>query len=95
MDEIDAWGKVRSRTLLEESGRIGFMARGTTFGIFAWLVFQAVQSQNAASVQGLNGALEWLRSLSPGSFLLGLAAFGLAAYGVYQYFLARYSEIKI
>lgn len=92
LEDIDVQGQVESKEILEKSGTIGFMARGLSFGVLAWLIFKAASENNPANVQGLEGIFGFLQEQQFGNVLMGLMAFGLVAYGVFQYFLARYSS---
>jgi len=93
LEDIDNRGSVESDTVLENSGRIGFIARGISFAIFAWFIYRASSENNADAVRGIEGMFSYLNQLSYGTIIMALMAIGFIAYGVYQYFLARYSNL--
>jgi hypothetical protein len=93
LEDIDKHGSVESMDLLKKSGRYGHIARGISFGIFAWFVFVAAKEQNADAIRGIEGMFNFLRSFDWGDVLMGLMAAGFILYGIFQYFLARHSKL--
>lgn len=77
------------------AGRIGFSARGVTFGIIgAFLVIAALREQ-PRQARGLGGALAALADRPFGPWLLGIVALGLIAYGLFMLVQARYRRMVI
>jgi len=93
LEDINSRGEIESREALEKSGRIGFIARGASFFIFAFFVFKAAQQEDADAIRGLEGMFNYLHGMQFGNVLMALMALGFIAYGLFQYFLARYSKL--
>lgn len=80
---------------VERVGRLGFAARGVTFGIMGvFVVIAAIQSQ-PSEARDLGGALQALAQQPYGPWLLALVAVGLVAYGIYSVVAAAYHRIKV
>ena len=86
--------KMRSSTrrLVVGLGRLGYLAKGITFGIAGLLAFAAA-IKNAARSTGLDGALHALAGKPYGQLLLVAVAAGFAAFGVYCFFQSKYRKV--
>jgi Domain of Unknown Function (DUF1206) len=74
-------------------GRIGLASRGVVFAIMGVSLIHATITKSAWKEQGLEAALNEIRTSTWGSTMLFIVAVGLGAYGVYQLVLARYRKI--
>ncbi|MEH3145679.1 MAG: DUF1206 domain-containing protein [Methylobacterium frigidaeris] len=84
---------VDARTWAVHVGRLGYAARGVTFGLIGGFLVSAAWDSRSADVKGLGGALQSLRLQPYGWVLLGLVAAGLAAFGAFGLIQARYRRI--
>jgi hypothetical protein len=84
---------VDARTWAVHVGRLGYAARGVTFGLIGGFLIAAAWESRSADVKGLGGALQALRLQPYGWVLLGLVAAGLAAFGAFGLIQARYRRI--
>ena len=75
-------------------GRIGLAARGIVFGMIGYLLIHASITESSWREQGIEPALNEIRSSSFGSTMLFVIAVGLSAYGLYQLVLAAYRKIE-
>jgi len=82
-----------TRRLAVGLGRLGYIAKGVTFGIAGVLAFAAAAKRDAARSTGLDGALHTLAGKSYGQVLLVAVAAGFAAFGVYCFFQSRYRRV--
>jgi hypothetical protein len=82
-----------TRRLAVGLGRVGYMAKGVTFGIAGILAFAAAVKKDAARSTGLDGALHTLADKPYGQVLLVAVAAGFAAFGVYCFFQSRYRRV--
>jgi uncharacterized protein DUF1206 len=83
------------RQAVEAVGRVGYVARGVSFGVIGgFLVLAGVQTR-PDQAHGLSGALATLASQPFGPWLLGLVAVGLMAYGGYMLIAARYRKMVL
>jgi hypothetical protein len=74
-------------------GRLGFVARGVTFTLVGWFVFQAGLHRDPARVRGFGGAFMFLLSQPNGRLLLGLVALGFIALGLHSFAAARWMRL--
>lgn len=90
-------GQMRPEThrWAERTGRMGYAARGVTFGIMGIFFLLAAYWQAPGEARGVAGALNALAEQPYGPYLLALVALGLAAYGVYMFVEARYRRMVI
>ena len=77
------------------AGRVGYAARGLTFGLIGSFLIQAALHANPDQARGLDGALKALANQPYGPWLLGLTAAGLVAYGAYMFVEGRYRRIAV
>ena len=71
-------------------GKVGYIAKGVTFGIVGALFLTAAVQHQPKESGGLDVALHELLRQPMGPVLLTLVALGLACFGVYCFFWARY-----
>jgi hypothetical protein len=74
-------------------GRLGFTARGITFTLVGWFVFQAGLHRDPARVKGFSGAFTFLLSQPYGHLLLGVVALGFVALGLHSFAAARWMRL--
>ncbi len=73
--------------------RWGFVSYGIVLGIVGvFLLFAAIYS-DPSSAKGIGGALEYIRGLPGGRFLLGIIALGIIGFGVENLVEARYRVV--
>ena len=72
------------------AARIGYSARGVSFGIIGTLLLVAAMRARPDDARGLGGALATLAQQPFGPWLLGVVAAGLVAYGAFKIVEARY-----
>lgn len=83
----------RPGRFVEESGRIGYIAKGAAFLVVAFLFVSAALNEDAGDAGGLDGALRALRDQPFGPYLLSIVALGIAAFGVYMFGRARHAKL--
>jgi hypothetical protein len=74
-------------------GRFGFIARGITFGLVGWFVFQGGLHRDPNQVHGFAGAFIFLLNQPYGHALLGLVAAGFIALGLHSFACARWIRL--
>ncbi len=74
-------------------GRVGYLARGITFTLVGWFVFQAGMQHDASKVKGFAGTFMFLLGQPYGHLLLGLVALGFIALGVHSFAAARWMRL--
>ena len=74
-------------------GRLGYLARGVTFTLVGWFVFQAGLHRDPAQARGYSGAFTFLLSQPYGHLLLGLVALGFVALGLHSFAAARWMRL--
>jgi hypothetical protein len=74
-------------------GRLGFVARGITFTLVGWFVFQAGLHRDPTRVRGFSGAFTFLLSQPYGHLLLGVVALGFVALGLHSFAAARWMRL--
>jgi hypothetical protein len=79
--------------LVNGLGRLGFVARGITFTLVGWFVFQAGLHRDPTRVRGFSGAFMFLLSQPYGHLLLGLVAIGFIALGLHSLASARWMRL--
>ncbi len=79
-------------SLLERSGKVGYMARGAVWLIIAYLLLRAALHANAAEAGDTSKAFQFLEGSPMGSYLLGALGLGLVAFGVFNFLRAKYER---
>ena len=74
-------------------GRLGYLARGITFTLVGWFVFQAGMQHDASKVKGFAGTFMFLLGQPYGHLLLALVALGFIALGVHSFAAARWMRL--
>lgn len=77
------------------SGRIGYMSRGTVYGVVGVLLIRAALRFNPEHAGGVGDALRMLARQPYGSWALALIALGLISYGIFAVLEARYRQIYV
>jgi len=90
--DLGAAGRATRRAVIW-SGRIGYPAKGVTFGILGVLLVIAAFGDKAQRAHGIDGALHTLAGQPFGKVLLIIVALGFVAYGVYGIAQARYRKV--
>lgn len=94
MKKIDNYPDIKHEyDVIRKSGRLGYSARGVVFGIISFFLIKVALQHNANIYRGTEGALQYLLSLSYGSFLLGAIAVGLIGYGIFNLMVARHADL--
>ncbi|WP_323767896.1 DUF1206 domain-containing protein [Marinovum sp.] len=74
--------------------RWGFVSYGIVLGIVGvFLLFAAIYS-DPSNAKGIGGALEYIRGLTGGRFLLGIIALGIVGFGVENFVESRYRVVS-
>jgi len=79
--------------LVNGLGRLGFVARGITFTLVGWFVFQAGLHRDPTRARGFGGAFTFLLSQPYGHLLLGLVAIGFIALGLHSFAAGRWMRL--
>ncbi|HEY8634066.1 MAG TPA: DUF1206 domain-containing protein [Candidatus Dormibacteraeota bacterium] len=74
-------------------GRFGMAARGVTFLVIGWFLFQAGLHHAPGQVQGFGGAFLFLLAQPYGRWLLGIVALGFIALGLHSFACARWVRL--
>jgi Domain of Unknown Function (DUF1206) len=74
-------------------GRFGYLARGVTFTLVGWFVFQAGLHRDPAEARGFGGAFVFLLSQPYGHLLLAIVALGFVALGLHSFACARWMRL--
>lgn len=94
MKKIDNYPSVKHEyDFIKKSGRMGYIARGVVFGILSFFIVQVILQHNADAYKGTEGALQYLLTLSYGTWLLGAVALGLTLYGLFNVMVARHANL--
>ncbi len=83
----------RARTAIIWLGRIGYVARGLTFGIVGVLVIVAAACYQPNKAAGLDAALSTLSRQPYGMVLLGVVALGLICFGLFCFVDSRFRKL--
>ncbi|GHA61711.1 DUF1206 domain-containing protein [Pontibacter akesuensis] len=70
-----------------KTGKVGYVARGTVWGIVGYLLLRAAFT---AQQRPTGGAFQFLESMPYGSYLLGTVAVGLICYSFFVFIQARF-----
>ena len=87
--DIDA----NAQSLLINSGKMGFTARGIVVAIMSFLFFKAGFQSNSEKVDRAN-AFNFLQD-EFGSIVLGLVALGIALYGIFMLIKSKYPDVNL
>lgn len=82
-----------ARTAVIWLGRVGYVARGLTFGILGVLVVVAAVRYQPNRAAGLDAALSTLSRQPYGKVLLGVVALGLICFGLFCFVDARFRKL--
>jgi hypothetical protein len=74
-------------------GRFGMAARGVTFLVIGWFLFQAGLHHNPSDAHGFGGAFLFLLAQPYGRWLLGIVALGFIALGIHSFACARWVRL--
>ncbi|MGY3436373.1 MULTISPECIES: DUF1206 domain-containing protein [unclassified Marinovum] len=74
--------------------RWGFISYGIVLGIVGVFLFFAALYSDPSSAKGIGGALEYIRGLTGGRFLLGFIGVGILGFGVENFVEARYRVVE-
>jgi hypothetical protein len=74
-------------------GRFGFFARGVTFTLVGWFVFQAGLHRDPSRARGFGGAFVFLLNQPYGHLLLAVVALGFVALGLHSFACARWMRL--
>jgi len=74
-------------------GQFGFFARGVTFTLVGWFVFQAGLHRDPSRARGFGGAFVFLLSQPYGHLLLVVVALGFVALGLHSFACARWMRL--
>lgn len=80
-------------TAVRTFGIIGFVAKGSAVAVIGVLITSAAIKNDPDSAGALDTAVQTLRDLPGGSFIVGTLGIGLIAYGVFCALRARYTEL--
>lgn len=70
-----------------KTGKIGYVARGTVWGVFSYLLLRAALNAKKGAA---GSAFHFLESAAHGAYLLGAVALGLICYSVFVLIEARF-----
>lgn len=76
-------------------GRIGFIARGITFGVLGGFLFYSGWTGESSQAMGIDGALAQIAQEPFGQVLLWFVSAGLFLYGVFEVLEGRSRNIKV
>ena len=74
-------------------GRFGMAARGVTFLVIGWFLFQAGIHHDPRDAHGFGGAFLFLLAQPYGRWLLGVIALGFIALGLHSFACARWVRL--
>lgn len=81
------------KKIVDGLGRIGFFARGVTFTLVGWFVFQGGLFHDSSRVHGFGGAFLFLLDKPFGRLLLGVVALGFVGLGLHSFACARWIRL--
>ncbi|ASK61268.1 hypothetical protein CFK37_03270 [Virgibacillus phasianinus] len=76
-------------------GRIGFVARGITFGVLGGFLMHSGWTSESSQAMGIDGALAKIADEPYGQLLLGIISLGLFLYGVFEVLEGKNRNIRI
>ncbi|WP_112276552.1 DUF1206 domain-containing protein [Lentzea terrae] len=79
----------RAPSWIEPVGRIGWIGKGTAYGVIGVLIGLAAIYADPQQAGGMDKALKTLAAQPYGMYLLSAVAIGIAAFGVYCFVAAR------
>jgi hypothetical protein len=81
------------KKIVDQLGRMGMVARGVTFTLVGWFVFQGGLHQDPAQVHGFGGAFQFLLTQPFGRVILAAVALGFIALGLHSFACARWIRL--
>lgn len=87
--------KRKEMIITNQIGRIGFIARGITFGVLGGFLVHSGWSGKSSQATGIDGALAQIAQEPFGQALLGVVSLGLFLYGVYEVLEGKNRNIKV
>lgn len=88
MDKFERFG-------LKLIGKIGYIARGLTFGVLGGFILLAGWEAKTSQVTGIDSALAQISQEPYGKIMLGAISLGLFLYGVFTIFEGKERDIKV
>jgi hypothetical protein len=83
-------------TVIHPISMLGLSARGTIFVVIAIMfTFRFLNVEDSGETPGLKDALEFVRDLPAGAWLLAAVGLGLVAYAAYSFIEARWRRINV
>lgn len=87
--------KQKEMIITNQIGRIGFIARGITFGVLGGFLVNSGWTAETSQATGIDSALAQISQEPFGQVLLGILSSGLFLYGVYEVLEGKYRNIKV
>lgn len=87
--------KQKEMIITNQMGRIGFIARGITFGVLGGFLIHSGWTGETSQATGIDGALAQIAQEPFGQALLGIVSLGLFLYGVYEVLEGKNRNIKV
>jgi len=81
------------RKYVDWLGRFGYFARGVTFTLVGWFVFQAGLHHDPTRARGFSGAFVFLLYQPYGHLLLTIVALGFVALGLHSFACAKWMRL--
>lgn len=80
-------------SLLQRSGKVGYVSRGVVWLVIAFLFFRAALHAAASEAGSTGEAFRFIEASPAGSLMLGVLGLGLVAYGIFNFVRARYERL--
>ena len=87
--------KRKEMIITNQIGRIGFIAKGITFGVLGGFLFHSGWTSESSQTMGIDGALAQIAQEPFGQVLLWIVSAGLFLYGVYEVLEGKNRNIKV
>ncbi|HEY6874817.1 MAG TPA: DUF1206 domain-containing protein [Candidatus Dormibacteraeota bacterium] len=85
--------KKTEKKVVDNLGRVGMVARGVTFSLVGWFVFQGGLHQDPSQVRGYGGTFLFLIQQPFGRVILATVAIGFIALGLHSFACARWIRL--